>query len=127
MTEYCLLLDIYSKLNCKPGSEGKSPRNQCNSCICLSNTATFHILWMANFFLAFTHKKSEMKKSVWPKHTGNMNNVTELRWNHNRIDGFPTDFSSEFCQGDIQSQFRCNSVVILSIPRIFHGSKGFLT
>ena len=48
-----------------------------------------------------------MKKSVWPYHTGNMENATESRRNR---DGFPTDFLSEFCQGDIPSQLRRDSV-----------------
>ncbi len=48
------------------------------------------------------------------------------RRNHDGIDGFPTNFLSEFCQGDIPSQFRCNSVMILSMPRIFHWSNRFL-
>ncbi len=49
--------------------------------------------------------------------------ATESRRNR---DGIPMDFSSEFCQDDILSQFRHGSVVIPSIPRIFHGSNGFL-
>ena len=45
----------------------------------------------SNFFLeSITPKTSEIKKSVWPQQAGNMEN--------------------EFCQGDISSQFRCDSV-----------------
>ena len=54
-----------------------------------------------------------------------MENVTESRRNHYEIDGFPTDFSSEFCQGDIPSQFRCDSdsTDFPWIQRIFDGTR----
>ena len=45
-----------------------------------------------------------------------MENATELRRNRRNRDGFPTDWRS-----DIPSGFRRNSVVIPSIPWIFHG------
>ncbi len=69
------------------------------------------LLLQSNSFLqSITPKASEMKKSVMPWHTGNMENdgiSTESRRNR---DVFPTNLSSEFCQGDIPSQFRCDSV-----------------
>ena len=68
--------------------------------------ASDELSWSKVFLESITPKTSEMKKPVWPQHTGNMENA----------------FSSEFCQGDILSQFRCDSVD----STIFHGSDRFL-
>ncbi len=43
------------------------------------------------------------------------------------IDGIATDFRQIFCRSFVRVTFRRNSVVIPSIPRIFHESNGFLT
>ncbi len=46
--------------------------------------------------------------------------ATESQRNH---DGFPTEFSSELCQGDIPSEFRRDSVDSME----FHGIDGITT
>ena len=93
-----------------------------------------HILctFVVEFFPPVYHPQDVQDEKVssalahWEhgKRNGIMKKSTESR----RIsDGFPTDFSSEFCQSNIPSGFRRNSVVIPSIPWIFRGIDGITT
>ena len=88
---------------------------KCNSRICISNTPTF-----------YTYRMNYHPQGVRDEKVSSALAHLEHR-ERDGIDVVATVFSSEFCQGDIPSQFSRNSVVIPSVPRIFYGSNGFLT